>query len=129
MADGDDRKSALIAQLAAQRARLSRHAECVKESVNMGARLKANFAGNRAAWFGGAALLGVVLTRLGPGRTVKVKVKGESTAAKAAVGAGILLPILKIAFDLARPALVSMLTARVTGFAARGETRRRSEPR
>ena len=124
MADGDDRKSALIAQLAAQRARLSHHAESVKESVDVGARVKASFTGNRAAWLAGAALTGVVLSRLRPRRTVKIK--GGNTTAKAAVGAGILLPVLKIAFDLARPALVSMLTSRIADFAARKESPRRS---
>ena len=125
MADGDDRKSALIAELAGQRARLSRHAECVQESMDVGARLRASFAGNRVAWLAGAAFVGVVLVRLRPGR--KVKMKGESATVKAAVGAGILLPVLKIAFDLARPALVSMLTARVADFAARKEPRGRRE--
>ena len=123
MADGDDRKSALIAELAAQRERLSRHAESVKESVDVGARVRTSFAENRVAWLAGAALAGVALVRCFPRRTRKVK--GESTATKAAAGAGILLPVLKVAFDIARPALVSMLTARIADFAGRNESPRR----
>ena len=126
MADGDDQKSALIAQLAAQRARLSRHAESVKESVDVGARVKASFTGNRAVWLAGAALTGVVLSRLRPRRTVQIK--GGNATAKAVVSAGLLLPVVKLTFDLARPALVSMLTARIADFAARKEPRRRSGP-
>ena len=127
MADGDDRKSALIAQLAAQRERLSRHAEAVQESMDVGARVKAGFAGNRAAWLAGAALTGVVLARLRPRRTVKFK--GANATAKAAVGAGILLPVLKLVFDLARPALVSLLTSRLADFAARNDSSRRTRSR
>ena len=127
MADSNDRKSALIAQLAAQRTRLSQHAESVKESMDVGARVKASFAGNRAAWLAGAVLAGVMLARLRPRRTLKIP-RGNATA-KAAVGAGILLPVLKIAFDLARPALVSMLTSRIADFAARNGPARHTRSR
>lgn len=128
MADSDDRKSALIVQLAAQRTQLSRHAESVAESLDVRSRLKASFAGNRVAWMAGAAFTGIVLSRLRPRRTVKIK--GESGAAKAAVSAGILLPMLKVVFDLARPTLISMLTARIADFASRQQTpRRRAGPR
>ena len=128
MADGDDRKSALIAQLAAQRTQLSQHAESVTESLDVRSRLKASFAGNRLAWLAGAAFTGIVFSRLRPRRTVKIK--GESATAKAALGAGILLPMLKVAFDLARPPLISLLTARFADFASRQqEPRRRTGPR
>ena len=124
MADSGDRKSTMIEQLAAQRARLSRHAESVQESMDIGARVKAGFAKNRAAWLAGAVLTGVVLSRLRSRRTVKSK--GENATAKAAIGAGILLPVWKLAFDLARPALVSMLTARIADFAGRNDWPRRT---
>lgn len=128
MADADDRKSALIAQLAAQRTQLSQHAESVTESLDVRSRLKASFAENRVAWLAGAAFTGIVLSRLRPRRTVKTK--GESTTVKAAVGAGILLPMLKVAFDLARPTLISMFTARIADFTSRQqEPRRRTGPR
>ena len=127
MADGDDQKSALIAELAARRTELSRHAEAVQESLHVGARVRASFAKNRGPWLAGAALAGVLLSRLRPRRVVKIK--GETTTAKAAVSAGILLPVLKLAFDLARPTLVSLLTARVADFAGRNESSRRGRSR
>ena len=40
----------------------SRHAEFVQESMDIGARMKAGFAGNRAAWLAGAAFTGVLLS-------------------------------------------------------------------
>ena len=123
MVDDDRGKSALIAELAAQRARLSRHAEGVRESVDVGARMRASFAENRVAWLAGAAFAGIVLVRLG--RRGGGKAANGSAPLKAAAGAGILLPLVKVAIDIARPALVSLATARIADFAARqGRPRR-----
>ena len=127
MADRDDRKSALTAQLAAQRTQLSQHAEGVRESLDAGARLRASFSGNRAAWLAGAACAGVVLARLGR-RGGKKTAKG-SAPLQAVAGAGMIWPLAKIAFDLARPMLVSMLTARIADFAAQNEGPRRGGAR
>ncbi len=116
MADTDDRKLALIARLATQRARLSRHADHVRESLNVGQRVKEGFAKNPVAWLGGAAFVGVVLTRLRGGRAVKQTPLGAPL--RAAARAGFAWPAVKFVFDFARPALVSMLTARIADFAS-----------
>ena len=127
MADSDDPKAALIAQLAAQRARISQHAECVRESVNVGRRVKASFSEHSAAWLGGAAVAGLLLSRLRSGK--KAKSTAARTTFKTAASAGLAWPIAKLLFDLARPALVSMLTARVADFAAGRAAPRRGGPR
>ena len=116
MADSDDPKAALIAQLAAQRARISQHAECVRESVNVGKRVKANFSEHSATWLGGAAVAGLLLSRLRSGK--KAKSNAARTTFKTAASAGLAWPIAKLLFDLARPALVSILTARLTSYVA-----------
>lgn len=119
MADSNGDKSALIAQLAAHRERLSQHAEGVRESVDVGARVRTSFAGNKVAWLAGAAFTGIVLSRLRGRRTEKAA--GGVSPAKVAASAGILWPLAKVAFDLARPTLVSLVTARIADFAARAE--------
>ena len=116
MADTDDRKLALIARLATQRARLSRHADYVRESLNVGHRVKAGFVKNPVMWLGGAAFVGVVLARLRGGKAVKQTPVGAPP--RAAARAEFMWPSLKFVFDLARPALVSMLTARIADFAS-----------
>ena len=116
MADTDDQKLALIARLATQRARLSRHADHVRESLNVGQRVKAGFAKNPVVWLGGAAFVGVVLARLRGGKAVKQTPAGAPL--RAAARADFVWRSLKFVFDLARPALVSMLTARIADFAS-----------
>ena len=123
MADIDDRKSALIAQLAAQRTRLSQSAYAVRERLRVGPRIKSSFAKNPAAWLGGAALAGLVLTRF---RSRKTSRTGPADAPlRGTLAAGLAWPVVKLLFNIARPTLISLLTARLADFAAgRRESRR-----
>ena len=127
MADSDDQKSALILQLAAQRTRLSRHAEGIHESLNVRRRVKASFAGNQVRWLTGAAFAGILLARFRGRKSVKRPI-GEDPK-RAAAGVAFALPMMKLVFGLARPALVSMLTARIADFASGRPAPRRDAPR
>ena len=127
MADGNDRKSALIAQLAAQRTRLSRHAQCVQVSLDVGGRIKASFAGNRVVWLAGAAFAGLALARFRIRKPAKSPTDGARL--RTAARAGFAWPAVKLVLDLARPALVSLLTARIADFAAGHATQRRGGSR
>ena len=123
MADDDDRKSALIAQLAAQRASLSRHAGAVRESLDAGKRIKSSFTSHRMLWLAGAAVAGLALARFRPRKSSKPRHAAKSS--EVPMRAGFAWSAVKLIFDLARPALVSMLTARIAHFAAnRGAPRR-----
>ena len=115
MAHIDDRKAALIAQLAAHRAEFSENARSVRESLDVRRRIKSGFAANPIAWIAGAGIAGLALTRF---RSRKKAPRRASEPLKRTVAAGLALPVLKILFNLARPTLVSLLTARVAGFAA-----------
>lgn len=127
MADGDDRKSALIAQLAAQRSRLSRHAHGLQESLDVGRRVKARFIENRTGWLVGAAFAGILLARLRSGRSAKSP--AGSAPVQMAARAAFAWPLVKLLFDLARPALVSLFTARIADFATGRNAPRRGGPR
>jgi hypothetical protein len=126
MADGDDRKSALIAQLAAQRTRLSQHSKCVQESLDVSRRVKASFAANRLPWLAGAAFAGIVIARLRPRKSAKTP--AAAAPLRSAARAGFAWPMAKLLFDLARPALVSMLTARIADFASARTAGKRGRP-
>ena len=125
MAGIDDRKTALIAQLAAHRAEFSERARGVRASLDVGARLKAGFAANPAAWLAGAGIAGLALTRFRSRKTPRSK---PAESLKVAAAAGFALPVAKLLFNLARPALISLLTARLADYAAgRAKPRRGSQ--
>ena len=127
MADIDDRKAALIAQLAAHRTHLSRSASGVEESLRVGRRIRSGFAKNRVAWLAGAALAGLALTRLRPRKSARSRPVAERLPS--APGAGFAWPVAKLIFDLARPTLISLLTARLAAFAAGRTAPRHTSPR
>ena len=127
MADIDDRKTALIAQLAAQRSRLSRSADGVRESLRVGPRIKSSFAKNPAAWLGGAVFAGLVLTRFRSGKTTRTR--SATDPLKGAAVAGLAWPVMQLIFTIARPTLISLLTARLADFAADRAKPRRSPQR
>ncbi len=116
MADGEDRKAALVTQLAAQRAHLSRHSEAVRKSVDVAARAKASFAESPLKWIAASTFAGVLLTRLRRGK--REPKKSAPAFSQPATRAAFLWPVAKMLFDLAKPALVSMLTARAASFVA-----------
>ena len=101
MADIDDRKSALIAQLAAQRTRLSQSACGVRESLRVGPRIKSSFAKNPAAWLGGAAFAGLMLTRFRSRKTSRTRAASEPL--RGTLAAGLAWPVVKLLFNIARP--------------------------
>jgi len=125
MADSN-RKESLIAELADARDRLAGHGVGLRRSVSLTENLKRGVRHHPAAWFGGAALVGLLLSRIPPGRT-QVKVKrpalgrkevNVTQAGKAAFAA----TIFKFGLDLAKPGITRWLRERVgtaAGFTAR----------
>ena len=107
MANPPDRK-ALIAELAASRAALAGFATALREDVAVGAKLQRSFHANRTVLISGAAVLGLLLSRL-PGRRTKVVI--QSPAAQAGK-AGLVLSALKFGLNFAKPALVGWITDR-----------------
>lgn len=110
-------KQTLTAELAAAREELTGYTSALRRDCDFSSRLKAGVRRSPAAWYGGAALLGLLLSRL-PARRQKVVVKGNlfrsrqaetaQNAGKAAFG----LAALKIVIDLARPAIMAWVKDR-----------------
>jgi hypothetical protein len=104
----DQDKLAIVAELAAARARLSATGEALRESLDFAARAKESFKRHKPAWMGGAAIMGFVLSKL-PSRKKTVfveRVGGKVLGAAGKVGA--IFSAVKFAMNFARP-LVSDL--------------------
>jgi len=123
----DNDKAELIAQLAQARATISGNAVALRHDLDFPTRAKNAFKRSPIPWLGGAALLGLLVARL-PRRTktvapVAAKSKKEAVVEEAGK-AGLVLGALKIAFDLARPALTRWATQRISDYVTAARTRK-----
>jgi len=124
MADLDDRKVALVAQLDSHRKQLSLSAHGIRGRLKVMQRFKENFAAYPWAWIGAAAIIGVVLTRR---RAPKFKVERRTVQTRELpTRSSVALGTLKFLFDLSRPALVSQLGDRLAEMISR-KTRSKRE--
>ena len=113
MAGNENRKAALIAELARARAQIGSAATGVHTHLDVGARVQRALSRRRWWWIGGVVCIGVLLARR-PARTKKIYVndKGGKVAAQTAVSTGLALTVAKIAFDLLKPVLFKMVLRR-----------------
>ncbi len=114
MAEPTDRKE-LIAELDAARSALAGYGRAIRHDLDFGHILKRSFRRHAPVWFGGAAIVGLLLSRL-PARRQKVVMKtplfgGAKKAEKAGVIA-LALPVLKFALDFAKPAMLRWFKSR-----------------
>lgn len=122
MAENDD-KAELILELAKSRNAMAANVTGLRHDFDFPTRAKKAFKKSPAIWLGAAAIVGLVVARI-PGRSkpaVKVKVaarKGEDSTVEKAGKAGLVFGALKLAFDLARPALMRYATQRVSEYVA-----------
>jgi hypothetical protein len=118
MANYDQRKSELIAELDRARSRASAHRQQIQGTKQRAtSKTRATIARNRYGWIVGAVVLGFIIAKL-PARTKKVVVerKGQRTAEANLANAGkagIGLALLKIAIDVAKPVMMAWLTKRL----------------
>ncbi len=118
MAQNHD-KAELIAELARARARLTDSTLALRRDLDFSTRARKAFKSSPLPWLGGAAVVGLAVSRLF-GRSKKVVPvfpKKDQTLEKAGK-AGLVLGALKIAFDFARPMLVKWATQRFSDYFA-----------
>lgn len=114
----DADKSALLAELAAARVRLSATGEGLRRQLDVASRAKESFREHRPAWLGGAALLGLVLSKL-PARKKTVLIERATGKAIGAAGKlGVAWSVAKFVFDSARP-LIAEFAGKHAGDLAR----------
>jgi len=106
MADSSDRKT-LGAELDAARGAITGHAAAVRRDWNLSARLKTSVTNNRLAWVAGAAVVGLLLSKIPPlRRKVVVEVPHFAIGKVEKRGKrGLLASVLKVGLALAKPAL------------------------
>jgi hypothetical protein len=112
-----DRKEGLVAELGAARAEFEGFIHGLRRDFAVNDKLKYAVRRNPAAWFAGAGVLGLLLSKLPPAQR-KVTVKGSAfrkyqteQVAKATFG----LALLKIILSFVKPALVLWVKSRLTG--------------
>ena len=125
MADPTD-KNILIAELAAARNELGGYTTALRHDLDFSAKLKRGVRMHPAVWFGGAALFGLLLSRISPTRrkpsapTSFFRSQKTAQAGKAAFA----LTALKFGLDFAKPVLLRWLKDRYLGGNASVKARR-----
>ena len=101
-------KHAIVAELAAARARLSATGEALRRSLDVTERAKENFKRHKPAWLSGAAIVGFVLSKL-PSRKKTVFVEQTTGKVLGAAGKlGAIFSAAKFAISFARPLLADL---------------------
>ena len=114
-------KAVILAELAAARVRLSETGGGLRRQLDVPTRAKESFREHRPAWLGGAALIGLVLSKI-PARKKTVLIERATGKAIGAIGAagklGVVWSVAKFAFNFARP-LISEFAGKHAGDFAR----------
>ena len=109
-----------MAELESARRRVTVNFRGLRRDLDLPTRAKRAFTRQPLAWIGGASFLGLLATRFAfrKQKVAAVRKGGEPLVEKAEK-AGLLLGILKLVFDLVRPALTTWATKFVTEYAYR----------
>ena len=94
---------------------LADYAAALRHDLNVGKRLKSGIARNPVAWFGAAAVIGFLLSKIPPVRREMVA-RGPTLRNQRAGKAGkaaFALTVLKLGLDFAKPAIVSWIRKRM----------------
>lgn len=107
-------KSALTAELASARARLSEAGGSLRTILDVRSRAMESFRRHRPAWLGGAALVGFLLSRLPARRKTVFVEKATGKALGGAAKFGLVWTAAKFVFGAARP-LFAELAGKIIG--------------
>ena len=121
-------KRAIVAELAAARARLSATGDALRRSLDVPARAKESFKRHRPAWLGGAAIAGFVLSKL-PSRKKTIiveRVTGKVLGAAGKLGA--IFSAAKFAINFAGPLVSELAGGRIAEFLKRFHRPAKQEP-
>lgn len=115
MAEREERKAQISAELEVARKSMHFAMSDVREGANVNRRVRRGLSRHTLLWLGGALALGFLLAlRRRRPKTVKVKFKKETgPSTEKMASAGIMMAILKLAMDAARPTLMRLASERL----------------
>lgn len=116
-----ERKAELIAEIGQSRIRLQRNFNELRRDADVAAHFKQSYSSHKAAWLSAAGVAGWVLARL-PARRKKVKVfvsKKDEEKVRTVAEAGLLIGVLKFLFTLAKPAIVTFASKKLSDLATK----------
>jgi hypothetical protein len=110
----------LTAEIAQSRERVARDLRGLEYELDFPAKFRRSFREQTVSWLSAAAAVGALIV-LAPMRKKKIYVdaKGSRKSQKKLVETGFALAVLKIAANLARPAIVEFVKTRLTDFGGR----------
>src|SRR5712675_2055464 len=120
MAENSESINELRTEIAGSRQRLSRELQGLRYELDFPAKFRRSFRKQTVSWLSAAAAVGALIA-LAPMRKKKIYVdaKGGSKSQKKLVETGFALGLLKIAANLARPAVVEFVKTRLTDLGGR----------
>jgi len=115
MADSQDQRSRIVAELARQRAELSNQSLVVRQNLDFGRRMIDSVRKHSWSWMSLAAMFGWLLSRL-PARKKKIYINAASSEKlkpKPKPKEGLMVQIWKGMWSIAKPLVVAFLTKKI----------------
>src|ERR1700730_5539708 len=113
MADSQDQKSRIIAELARQRAELSTQTLLVRRNLDFKRRMADSVRKHPWSWMNLAAMLGWLVSRL-PARKKKIYIQAESSQKlRPRSKEGFMVQVWKGMWTIAKPLVVALLTKKI----------------
>ncbi len=107
------KKAEIVARIAAQRPMLSRHYAGIRRGASITRRLQRSTGAYPSVWMAGAASLGWLLSRI-PARKKRIYVDSlGDKKVRRGFFAAVIIGLLKIAADLAKPAVIAFASKKV----------------
>ncbi len=112
MADSQDERKRIIAELARRRIELSDESLLVRRNLDVERRLSESVKQHSWAWMSVAAVFGWILSRL-PARKKKVYIEAPNSGKKVRYREGFLSTAWKAAWSIGKPLLTAYLTKKI----------------
>jgi hypothetical protein len=115
----------LTAEIGQSRERVARDLRGLKYEVDFPAKFRRSFREQTVSWLSAAAAVGALIA-LAPMRKKKIYVNAKTgrKSQKKLIESGVALAVLKIAANLARPAIVEFVKTRLTDSGGRSRRKR-----
>ena len=118
-------RAAIKSDIALSRDRLGRELNGLRYELDFPRKVKNSFREQPGIWIGAIVAVGLLIA-VAPARRKKVYVRSKENSKKndqRLVEAGALVGVLKFAATLLRPALIKLVTNKLSGYSARSRTR------